>query len=70
MKTNRRYVSEKAICKLIKNDECCPSCHTDDEEGYRSLEEIELGKGRIACVCCAVRLNYEKWLENTRILFS
>lgn len=59
-------VPEGVVKRLIKADDCCGSCHTDaDEYGY-SLAEIDFGRGRVAYVCCACRLAYDRWVEAGR----
>ena len=37
---------------------CCETCHTDDDEGYDSLQQLEFEDGYYD-VCCKVREVYE-----------
>jgi len=64
---NERCVSLKALLRLIGEDEDhCPSCHEDDEDGIIELHDLELGRGadgkdRYCSVCCYVMNAYDDW---------
>ena len=57
-KVKKRVVSELAVGRLIERKArrrggCCQSCHEDVAYGF-DLLEADLGKGRVAFVCCEV----------------
>lgn len=61
-----RYVRERAVKRLIKYPHCCTSCHEDEEDygyGLNELTPRDLGKNRMALVCCEVTNAFQKWHE-------
>lgn len=44
----------------IEKFPCCWSCHDDDEEHGYPLCSTDLGKNRVAFLCCAGRAALEK----------
>lgn len=63
-----RWISEEKVRRMIKfYGSCCLSCHEDDDEGYSDLIEIDFPRERVARVCCAVSVAYDKWKLKQRL---
>lgn len=67
LKAKQIYVSEQALCRLIKYDEHCSSCHSDEDDGCPSFSELDLGKGRYTEVCCNIAMAYRNWCNGREI---
>jgi len=59
-------VREAAIQRLIGNDECCSSCHSEDKfgAGMCEMDADELGKNRFARVCCKTYEHFLEWQKS------
>ena len=53
-----RYISERVIVRLIRahGNDHCQSCHDNDD-----LMEVDLGKNRIARMCCGIYTQWKDW---------
>ena len=64
--------------KLSHKAHCCESCHTDDEMGYDTLIELELGDAGIENdkykvigeICCGVLHALEEYGEESKLLIK
>ena len=60
---NDRYIPESVICRMIgaKAEDHCSSCHAEDDAGWDSLTQRDLGKGRETTLCCKIAGMFDAW---------